>query len=595
MLKFIYLNRNFLFFFLFVVFKPFSVISSDRALVVATSTIIHNIAKNIAAEKINVHSLLPVGADPHIYEPVPGDIKILANADLILINGLYLEGKWLQSLIENSGQSNDIIINTTNGITPLFSDDGGSYPDPHAWMSPQNGKVYAANIYRAFLDLDPENGEYYTANYQSYIKKLDELDDYIQKKISRLEPQKRVLITTHDAFAYYGNTYGMEVHAAMGFSTDADIRLSDVKNIIQLVKERNLPAIFVESTINPKLFVQLAQDLKIIIGGELFSDSLGDEESEASTYLDMLKFNTDTIYQALSGQGMHTSHTESLLWFFISLFIVFIAAFILAIKNLQVKSKNTDLKNSKLEIKGLNVSYEKKTVLTNIYLTFESGKLYGLVGPNGAGKSTLFKAILNLLKPDSGQITINDDSVLFYKKHIAYVPQKDELDWSFPTTVFDVVLTGRYPHKTFFSNINKKDKQIALNAIKQMDIENLKNKQIGELSGGQQQRVFLARALCQEAMIYLLDEPFVGVDITTEEKIYKIVKKLSEEGKIILIVHHDLAKVSTYFDEVVMINQRLIAAGKTGKVFTNENIRKTFSSKLTLLQKTDSYIYADKK
>ncbi|MEL7221821.1 MAG: metal ABC transporter ATP-binding protein [Bacteroidota bacterium] len=237
-------------------------------------------------------------------------------------------------------------------------------------------------------------------------------------------------------------------------------------------------------------------------------------------------------------------------------------------------------------VKDLSVSYERKRVLSNIYLQLEQGHIYGVLGPNGAGKSTLFKAILGLLEVASGEVSINGLPVEGERKTVVYVPQKGEVDWSFPATVYDVVLMGRYPHKRVFSRINKADRAKAKAALEELGITHLQKRQIGELSGGQQQRVFLARALCQEAEVFLLDEPFVGVDITTEEKIITVLKRLAAEGKTLLVVHHDLSTVPAYFDQVILLNQRLIAYGPTASTFTQENIAKAYSGQLPILHRT---------
>lgn len=239
-----------------------------------------------------------------------------------------------------------------------------------------------------------------------------------------------------------------------------------------------------------------------------------------------------------------------------------------------------------ITVKGLSVSYDRKMVLTNIFLEIEAGKIHGVIGPNGAGKSTLFKAILGLIDLQVGEVKVKGDSIKKHRKEVVYVPQKSDIDWQFPATVFDVVLMGRYPHKGFFQRMNTHDHELAAKALRDLGIEHLRNRQIGELSGGQQQRVFLARAICQEAEIFLLDEPFVGIDITTEEKIISILKKLATEGKTLLVIHHDLSTVRTYFDKIIMINQRLIASGDIETTFTDENIAKAFGGQLTILNKT---------
>jgi len=241
---------------------------------------------------------------------------------------------------------------------------------------------------------------------------------------------------------------------------------------------------------------------------------------------------------------------------------------------------------SSISVKGLSVSYEKKRVLTNIYMEMEAGNVYGVVGPNGAGKSTLFKAILGLIDINAGAILIKGKQIEEIRKSVVYVPQKNDVDWNFPATVYDIVVMGRYPHKSTFQRLNKEDHRIAAEALEEVGISNLKNRQIGELSGGQQQRVFIARALCQQAEIYLLDEPFVGVDMTTEDQIISILKKLANEGKTLLVVHHDLSSVDEYFDKVILLNQRLIAYGDTATTFTPENISKAYGGQLPILHKT---------
>lgn len=239
-----------------------------------------------------------------------------------------------------------------------------------------------------------------------------------------------------------------------------------------------------------------------------------------------------------------------------------------------------------ISVKGLSVNYGTKRVLTNVHLDIHSGNVYGVIGPNGAGKSTLFKSILGLIEYNAGTIEVLGDEIDDVRKQIAYVPQKDEVDWQFPATVTDIVLMGRYPYKKILQRMNKEDLRIANEAMEQLGITALAKRQIGKLSGGQQQRVFIARALCQQADVFFLDEPFVGVDIMTEEKIISILRSLAEAGKTILVVHHDLSTVDNYFDKVIFLNQRLIAYGDTQTTFNQENISKTYGPQLTILHKT---------
>ena len=222
-----------------------------------------------------------------------------------------------------------------------------------------------------------------------------------------------------------------------------------------------------------------------------------------------------------------------------------------------------------IEIKNLTVAYGENIALEDLNLNIEVGSLMALVGPNGAGKSTLIKTILKFLKQITGEIKIN-------AKTLAYVPQRNSVDWDFPTTLFDVVEMGCYGRVGLFKRVSKGEKQKVLKAIEQVGMLEFKDRQISELSGGQQQRAFIARALVQEADIYLMDEPFQGVDSTTEKSIVEILKKLKAEGKTIIVVHHDLQTVPTYFESVALINKAVIVSGKVSEVFTQENIDVTY-------------------
>ena len=561
----------------------------EKPSVISTTTFIHDIAKNIGDDHFNFISLMPVGADPHVYEPVPGDVRKVADAQLVLENGLYLE-VWLDRLIQNSG-TDARVVTVSQGIEPIYSEAFQDSPDPHAWMTATNGIVYARNIRDALINIKPDKEDEIRRNFSQYRERLESLDREIRNKISAIPEENRVLITTHDAFAYYGKEYGMEVDAVLGISTDADIQLEDMRRVTDKVREQQVPAIFVESTINPRLFRQMASDLNIEIGGELFADSLDDPDEEAGTYIGMLRYNTRLIHNALTGETTG-SRFSPLSYGFLSLILLFFAgAFVFVAKNIKKTGNGSPLPGTySIDVKSLNVSFDKKAVLTNLFLNLHSGKAHGLIGPNGAGKTTLLKAMMGLITPDSGHITLNSQSLEDYRKYIAYIPQKEEIDWTFPATVQDIVMMGRYIHKSVFQKFNDEDFRQLDKALNAMDIEDLRNRQIGELSGGQQQRVFIARAICQQAEIYLMDEPFVGVDLTTEEKIAEVIGKFASEGKTVLVIHHDLSRVEQYFDEVIMINQRLVAAGPTKEVFTSENIRKTYSGKPTILQKTESYL-----
>ncbi|RMF38016.1 MAG: metal ABC transporter ATP-binding protein [Planctomycetota bacterium] len=237
-----------------------------------------------------------------------------------------------------------------------------------------------------------------------------------------------------------------------------------------------------------------------------------------------------------------------------------------------------------LSIRDLTVAYNRKPVLWNISLEIPAGTLAGLVGPNGAGKSTLLKAVVDMVPRISGEIRVFGRPYRQVRKRVAYVPQRESVDWDFPATVLDVVLMGTYGELGWFRRVGQSQRQRAMDALRQMEIEHLAHRQISQLSGGQQQRTFLARALVQQADLYLMDEPFAAVDAATEAAIVRLMDALRSQGKTIIVVHHDLQTVPEYFQFVVLLNLRLVAAGPAEEVFTKENLQKTYGGKLTLLE-----------
>jgi len=238
-----------------------------------------------------------------------------------------------------------------------------------------------------------------------------------------------------------------------------------------------------------------------------------------------------------------------------------------------------------VEIKNLTVAYQKKPVLSDVSFEVPEGKLIGIIGPNGAGKSTLIKAVLGLIPKASGEIKIFGKNYNAKDKVVGYVPQRGSVDWDFPTNALDVVLMGRYGHIGWFKRPSKKDMELAMECLRKVGMESYSNRQISQLSGGQQQRVFLARALAQDAKIYFMDEPFVGVDAATERAIIDLLNELKKQGKTVLVVHHDLQTVKDYFDHVILLNMRTIAEGPTEETFTIENLHRTYGGKLSFLEK----------
>ncbi|WP_334075358.1 MULTISPECIES: metal ABC transporter ATP-binding protein [Paenibacillus] len=237
-----------------------------------------------------------------------------------------------------------------------------------------------------------------------------------------------------------------------------------------------------------------------------------------------------------------------------------------------------------LEVDQLTVAYQKKPVLRSVSFQIPSGKLIGVLGPNGAGKSTLLKAVLGLIPKVGGEVKIFGQPYREQRKNVGYVPQRESVDWDFPTNALDVVMMGRYGHLGWLRRPGAKEREIALECLTKVGMADYAGRQISQLSGGQQQRVFLARALAQNAKLYFMDEPFAGVDATTEKAIIQLLHELKDQGKTVLVVHHDLSTVQEYFDHVMLLNGELVASGPTSDIFTPEYLQKTYGGRIAMLQ-----------
>ena len=284
-------------------------LKAQKPKVVSSASMIWDITKNIAGDHVDHGLIVPIGGDPHLYEATPSDARLVFEADQIFINGLTFEG-WILELIANSGTKakTDTV---TEGIIPISSAVYKDSFDPHAWMDVQNGMIYARNIKNALIELMPDKASVFEVNYKNYIKELEHLDSYIVNRISEIPEERRVLITSHDAFAYYGKRYGLRLEAMMGISTESEAQTSDIIRISKTIKETGIPAIFIESTINPKLIQQVAKDNNVRIGGELYADSIGEKGSSGDSYVKMLKHNTDVIVDALSRESRQSELKES--------------------------------------------------------------------------------------------------------------------------------------------------------------------------------------------------------------------------------------------------------------------------------------------
>lgn len=248
--------------------------------------------------------------------------------------------------------------------------------------------------------------------------------------------------------------------------------------------------------------------------------------------------------------------------------------------------------DSPLWVNDLTVAYHRKPVLWDVDLNLPEGQLIAVVGPNGAGKSTLIKAILGLVPRASGAVSIYGRPYELQRHLVGYVPQRESVDWDFPVNAMDVVAMGLYRQIGWFKPVTRRHQKKAVEELEKVGMAAYAKRQISQLSGGQQQRVFLARALAQDARLYFMDEPFAGVDVATERAIIALLKELKSAGKTCIVVHHDIQTVPAYFDHVVLLNMRVVDSGPIDTVFTEENLKKTYGGKLTLLSQA-LHKYAD--
>ena len=236
-----------------------------------------------------------------------------------------------------------------------------------------------------------------------------------------------------------------------------------------------------------------------------------------------------------------------------------------------------------LEFHDVTVAYGRRPVLWNVDLTVPGACLFGIIGPNGAGKSTLLKAALGLVPLAGGEVRILGAPLEQVRARVGYVPQRESVDWDFPVTVTDVVLMGTYARLGWLRRPGPRERSLAAECLDRVGLADVADRQIGRLSGGQQQRVFLARALAQQADVYFLDEPMAGVDARSQERIFRVLSELRAEGRLVVIVHHDLRSVAEWFDAVALIDMRLVATGPVAEVLTPENLRRTYAGRLDVL------------
>ncbi len=272
--------------------------SDPKIKVVASFSILADIVKNVGGEKVTIQSIVGPNGDAHVFEPRPDDIKLINDADIVFTNGMGFEG-WIDRLIKASGFKGPVIISTEN-IHPRLVFEGKLIEDPHAWHSISNIKIYIYNITKALKDLDSENAGYYEKNAQNYIEKLNDLDREIRTVVDQIPPPKRKVITAHDAFGYFGNTYGIQFLAPIGTSTGCEARVKNIISLIKQIKEYGVKTIFVENVTNPKIIQQISRETGAKIGDPLYSDALSEPSGPAASYFDMMRYNSKQLIDSMN-------------------------------------------------------------------------------------------------------------------------------------------------------------------------------------------------------------------------------------------------------------------------------------------------------
>jgi zinc/manganese transport system substrate-binding protein len=283
--------------------RPRVALAKDKVKAVASFSILGDLVKNVGGDRVDTGVLVGANGNAHVYAPSPADARKVANADVVFVNGLGFEG-WLDRLVRASGTKAPIKV-VSRGIKPReraddHADDHHSHADPHAWQAVANAKVYAANIGTGLTAADPEGHEFYAASLTAYRAKLDALEEEVRGIIGRIPAERRRVITTHNAFGYFQDAYGIEFIAPQGVSTEAEASARDVAAIITLVRKHKVPAVFLENVTDPRLLRRIAQETGVKIGGTLYSDALTDEKGEAPTYIDLMRHNVRTLSVALS-------------------------------------------------------------------------------------------------------------------------------------------------------------------------------------------------------------------------------------------------------------------------------------------------------
>lgn len=279
--------------------------NSDKLKVVTTYSIIYDIVNQIGGEKVEIHSLVPIGKNPHEYDPLPEDVMKMTDADAVFYNGLNLEegGAWFNKLLKTADKSgeNAPVYRVSEGVKPIYLETKGleKEPDPHAWMNIENGILYAKNVKKALIKEDPDNKEFYEKNAKEYIAELQKLHDDTLNKIQQLPEEKRFLISSEGAFKYFGNAYGINTGYIWEINSESQGTPDQIRDVVSLIETNNIPALFVETSVDKRSMETVSKETQVPIAGTIFTDSLGKPGEDGDTYLKMMKWNTETIINGL--------------------------------------------------------------------------------------------------------------------------------------------------------------------------------------------------------------------------------------------------------------------------------------------------------
>lgn len=278
---------------------------SDKLQVVTTYSIIYDLVKNIGGDKVEIHSLVPIGANPHEYDPLPKDVMKMTDADVVFYNGLNLEegNSWFEKLLKTADKSGEDapVYKVSEGVEPIYLETKGleKEPDPHAWMDIQNGIIYAENIKKALIEVDPKNKEYYTENAKKYTDQLKKLHEDTINRIQQIPEEKRFLISSEGAFKYFGKAYGVKTGYIWEINSENQGTPEQIRDVVQLIQANKIPALFVETSVDRRSMETVSKETGVPIAGTIFTDSLGKPGEDGDTYLEMMKWNTDTIINGL--------------------------------------------------------------------------------------------------------------------------------------------------------------------------------------------------------------------------------------------------------------------------------------------------------